>query len=685
MIRFRFNGQLLDEVPDGWDELDTTVRTDRQLLFLRTVVTDARFTFYRDGYLYLRDLWKNYGATCADVVLTIEEDPTDSQNWRPILRGRVKIPSLRWSAEPDRVSVSVEDLSFYSFLNNNKKIEANPELPKTKNGLPMSPALSTTYDLFDPATGFMTYSGRELYHVDDLMAHLVEFLSDGEVGFRTTAFGPGGRYGGYALQTLYRLRTNLTDQHLLSYTLEELLRELGVNFRAALALEYDGSRPILRLEPEEDLYQAGVGLQLNEVHPITEEYDASKLYGSVRVGSSLTRDQGGVLQFPEEIRWRGFAEEQYYLLGQCNTNAELDLLRKWNVSSNVIEDAVVQNVDTDDAQITWVQVDRGFGQASATNWLFTGPPYFYNEGLTNENVVRRWLGGIPSGLASELGQITGGTFYARKAGVQTLQVTAGTPTASLLQVRFADDYTAPGFDQGNNYGNGTAPGNPVAQVDSFFTAPVAGPYDLSALLDVSATIRSGATDGSITTLQARLRRYDPTGTTLLAQYLGPLVTIDWRPYITNFWNGLYFCKALSDATVAVQVAVDKLGLPCDAGDRVRVDLLVNSFGARFCSAGPITWTVDLGVQASSYFRCTASPDFGNFTQEADPTNFPSVLVKFTAPVGRLELDALLGDLTRRVRVDTQDRSWSGWVEACKYDHASGTAAFTLSTPPRLLP
>lgn len=677
MIRYRFDSTLLDELPEGWDELDTTVRTERSLLFLRTVVTDARFTFYRDGYRYLRERWKNYGANCQDVVLTVEEDATDSGNWRPILRGTVKIPALKWSNEPDAVVVAVEDLSYFSFLNNNKKIEVNPELPLTKNGEPLVPPSLHTYDLFEPLTG--TYNlQRDLYHVDELLEHLVTFLSDGALGFRSVAFGPGGKYEGYALQTIYRLRTGLTDDHVLSYNLEDFLRELGVNFRAALALEFDGSRPILRVEPEEDLYDAAVRLDLSEIHPILEEYDAAKLYGTVRVGSEVTQDQQGVLQFPEQTRWRGFIEEQYYLSGQCNTSAELDLMRKWSVSSNVLEDALYQNVDTNDESIQWVQVDRGLGRAVQDNWLTSAPPYYYNRDLTNEQTVRRWLGGIPSTLASELGVIPTGLFRASST-VNTSNVfdnylgAVGTVTNSTTPVLFDDDVVPPNFDAGGVF-------DPVLYR---FTPLVAGAYELESSVKISTTLVpitnwfSGGSDASVQALaRVVFKRYN-SGAVLVGNYVGPWSLVNFDPFKNQFgWS--------TNVTLNFS-ASHSLSIPFDLGDYCQVELQINSVTALGALNSLFIVRLRHSILFDSTFACIRSSDFGNFTQEADPANFRAALVKLEAPLTRQQMDHLLGDLTQRVRVTTQGRSWSGWLESLKYDHRTGTASITLSTSTRLLP
>lgn len=682
MLRFILDNTILDELPDGWDDLDTTLRTDRTLLSLRVRVFDAKLTFYRDGLRYLRQV--NAAGCCGEVRLTIEEDPQDAQLWTPLFRGVIKLPAAQWSYEPDLVTVSVEDAGWYAYLNNNKSLEVPLDLPLTKNGEPLTPPALHSYTLLNPDPLVPTTVARDLYHLDEVLTYLVAYLSDNRVDFYSQALFPGGQYEGYAIQTGYRLRTTFVDQLDLRPSLSGLLQELSKNFHLALALEETGGRPRLRLEPEEYFQGSAVVLQLEEVHPITVQADTQRLYASVKVGSDNTTPAFGFLQFPEGTRWRGFASEQYYLLGQCNVDTELDLVRSYVVSSNSIENAVFQNDDAYDEETFLLQVDRATGLAVQDNWLTPTPgaPLYFNPELTNEFVVRRWLSGVPASLAAELGAIISGQFKAFTRVVLTpATVTESSPTNFYPRVMFDDDFSGGGFDNGNVYGNGTAPGTSVTQANSRFTAPVAGTYDVSTQVELAVKVLAGTTINELDYwANLRLRRYDASNT-LVDEIIGPLTYIDFEPYYN-----INACSFTNDVTINISLSLAQVGLPMDSLDYVEVRVDIQSDGLYSCPApfAPV-YTIQTSIRPGSFFTCTGTPDFGNFTELVDCGAVPSQLVKFRAPLRRPELQALLDQPTGRIVVRTQERTWTGWLEQLKFDHGTGLADFTLLTAPNLLP
>ena len=679
MLRFILDQTILDELPDGWDDLDTTLRTDRTLLSVRVRVFDAKLTFYRDGLRYLRQV--NAAGCCGEVRLTIEEDPQDAQLWTTLFRGVIKLPAARWSYEPDLVTVSVEDAGWYAYLNNNKSLEVPLDLPLTKNGRPLTPPTLHNYTLLNPDPLVPTTVTRGLYHLDEVLAYLTTYLSDGQVDFYSAALGPLGPYAGYAIQTGYRLRTTFVDQLDLRPSLVGLLQELAKNFHLALALEDTGARPRLRLEPEEYFRGSAVVLQLDEVHPITVQADTQRLYASVKVGSDKTTPQAGFLQFPETTRWRGYATEQYYLLGQCNIDTELDLVRSYVVSSNSIENTVFQNDSAYDEDVFLLQVDRATGLAVQDNWLTPTPgaPLYFNPDLTNEATVRRWLSGVPASLATELGAVPSGTFRATTALTYAGVLDENTTTNTVAPVRFADDFTAPNFDQGNVYGNGTAPGGSVSQADSRFTAPVAGAYDLSVSLPVRGTVVRFSYGKLVLDFTPVIKRYD-SGNVLQDVTTGPTLTLDFRALADN-----NFCEYFTaDINLYGTVAMSVVGAPFNANDYAVVEVVVTSSSQGTCAAAP-DYDFNYYLLDSGIFACTQAPDFGNFTELVDCGTVPSQLVKFRTPLRRPELQALLDQPTGRVVVRTQERTWTGWLEQLKYDHGSGLADVTLLTAPNLLP
>lgn len=671
MIRFRLDDYLVQELPLGWDDLATSVKVDRTLVSTRLVTVDTRLRWYRDGFRYLRDVWRA-NPDCGEVLLRVEEDPHELGAWEVIYRGTVKLPAAQWSYEPDWVEAPIEDDSFYAYLKNNKDLEVDVTLPLSKNGEPLTPLTPTPWTFQDPL-GVQPDVVRDAYLLHDVLQFLVAYLSDLKVQLVAPPFAPGGPLEGFVLQTGYRLRTGLTLYEPLTVSLQDTLQELDKNFHLGLQLRFTGGVPELRLDFLDALNAGTPVLTLAEAHPVQATADAARLYGTVRVGSAKTLDQSGALPFPESIRWRGFIEEQYYLLGQCNLSTELDLVRQWVVSSNVLEQIVWNLDDGYDDQVCLVQVDVPTGHTANTNWLLATPGAvtYYNEALTNEQVVRRWLGGVPASLATELGNVPSGRFRAEKtaAGVQSGTLTSiPAPTSiSLAPVTFQDDATAPNFDNGNVYAPGT----------SRWTAPVAGLFSFEFQLQQACIFNPDPLAGLFGRWRGQsrgfLKRYD-SGGSLIETVYSTYLNLDTYGTISPYSAGT---AAVTFAFVHTRQAT----FACNAGDYVVVGWegwVETVIAGAFASLGYY-------LRPTSYFACTQTTDFGDFTQTVDAARNLNYLLRFKAPLTRPQLRAVLANPSGAVDLTVQGRRFRGWLEALKYDHSTNLADFTLATAHNLLP
>ena len=677
MIRFRLDNLILDELPLGWDDLTTNVTVDRSLLFARLVNIDTRLTWYRDGYDYLLQQYRQVNG-CTQVQVVIEEDPQAVGAWEVIYRGIIKLAAVKWNYEPDSADTPIEDDSWYSFLTNNKAIEVNVTLPQTKNGITTLLIQPKTVQGFDPASGIYDNVARTMYTVHDVLEWIVRYLSDEEVGFRSDVLSTG-EFRNMLLQTGYRLRTQLEDKLPLTLTLEDALKECSKHFALGCQLQFTGARPILRVEPIDYFYQRRTELQLDHVQPVEVTTDVARLYATVTTGGEQTQEQGNNLSFPEQTRWYGFAKEQYYLLGQCNLNANLDLVRGWVTSSNVWQELVVNNVDTWDEDVfllsTYDPNLLGTRNATQTNWLAANtPPFYYNEALTNEQVVTRWLGGIPNTLAAELGALVPGRFRA-SSNVPTAwlfrnQVNTGNVT--WTPVNFQDETTPPNFDTGGVYDPGLAR----------WYAPSAGLYELNAEVLVQHYLDAGLNgpySGSVQTYYTvRYLRYNAANT-LQATYISDPWLIDWDQYHDP---GAPACTWTADVNLTKTLNWTR-SIPCDAGDYVVVQL-AQSTSAATCSA-PQFWTVFFRIAVGSYFQCQRTTELGDFTEYVNPDAARNVLLRFDAPLGRDQLRGLLANLSGAVVVNTNGRTFKGWVERLKFDAGTNLASFTLLTSKNLLP
>lgn len=685
MLRLRLDATYLDEQPAGLDELVTAVKYDRSLLPARLTTLDSRLTFYADGYAYLRRALRQHGPT-HEVEVQLEEALAQGAPWRPIFRGVVKLAAVNWSHRPDLAQVPVEDRGWYAYLRNNRGVAVRVDLPETKNGLALTPVprVSVTFD--DPS-GSPASEGRQGYRVLDVLTHLVAFLTDHRVQVRSDVLEAGGDYDYGALFSGYRLRTDTDPDEALEFKLGDFLQELHRLWALEAEVEDELSgTPTLRLEPPSYFYPSRVGLRLSGAHPVTERVQTDRLYASVKLATGTVVPQGGFLQFPSSTRWRGWREESFYLLGQANLDAELDLSRRWTYDSNALEDVLfhVTTDETYDGQTFFVQYDPGTGNAVLENWLTSGaPPSYFNPDTTNEAVALRHLGGLPADLAALLGLPPTGTFRATHAGSSSIQPDHTAPTANLNPLRFADDYTAPNFDQGNVYGNGTAPGFPVSAANSRFTAPTSGAYDLRAWVRINLELLAAYQEGSLlVTGTLSLRRYAAGGGAPLATYTTSQV-LD----LSSFQLNCYWSR---DVSAKLELDLVAAAVPLDATDYVEASLSLNvgdGPDVNGCAAGMLRARVDGRVDRSSFFACTfASGAFGNFTQAADPAGWRAVELTFQTALTGPQREALLADRRAQVELLHPDgRRFLGWLAAYRHERDTNLTDLTLVTTPRLLP
>ena len=273
--------------------------------------------------------------------------------------------------------------------------------------------------------------------------------------------------------------------------------------------------PVLRIELEADTYGTGTAIAMLQQDDLLQSIDTDLLYAKVEIGSDkFIKDEDAQFSLPF-LPMQGFTKEEYHLNGTCNTDAALDLVSSFVIDNDVIEDCCINNIDDHDNEIFLIQYDQSTLRATKGDYLIAGgPPWLYNEQLLNITVANRWrfkAGGVinidpldGSFLAYGSANFNSNLFANPPAGV--------TQTSAYVQMRYDNDYTAPGFDTTNNWGNGTPQGSPVSQANSRYTAPAFGFYifDTNTFWQVTQSGNAGGVGdmGDVThTIEIRINRF----------------------------------------------------------------------------------------------------------------------------------------------------------------------------------
>lgn len=482
LTRYILDGIIINELPEGWEKRVTTINNDRDLKG-RLVTEDATLTWYADGYVYIKSIFDN--DIVGEIAIEIQNDALHNGTWVTSYEGILKMPGCQFNIAPNYVKTKIEDDGFYSRINNNKSIKTTVNNGRSKNDVEIDVAAPLLLNCFDPVDGTFGYSQRTCYSIDECFRYMIDFVSDGEVGYVSDTFfvdlTTPGEYAKFVIIRGIELRLGNTNTDVfLELDFKTLYKEVDKKFNIGFRMERINGKPTMRIEKESWFYQNSPSVQFNNLRDINRTVDADFLYSAIELGSSTTELVG---DFPEDVRWLGFYDEQFYLLGKSNIDRVLDLKSDWIISSNVIGDVVVNNADSYDDDIFIIEINNFTGVlASATNWLSSTPPYYYNENLINQHVTDRWLDGIPSSIVAQLG-IADYRFRAidtNSYSVYIVPYAAGVNDYSSHR-QFSDDYTQPyQFDPSNSYGDGTAQGTPVTQAKSRYTAIAGGIFSFVA-------------------------------------------------------------------------------------------------------------------------------------------------------------------------------------------------------------
>lgn len=517
-MRYRYflNSVLINE-PQGWDRFVTDIkRNDSEGTI--DVSKEFNLTFGVDEYNYFKNEIETQ-SYCGVSDILIQYTLDDGSTWNEFHRGKIFHTDLKFNEKTKEVSVKVQDNSYYAFINNNKNVGTFFFTGITKNGFTQSPVNAYTFIPADygntpyppNTTGGFEYKCYRLY---DCFDYLINFMTDGSVGFQSTALQSGGEFDEYFITTGYILKYSILNGYngainpagineqqfkdsWKQISFQTLFEEVRKRFNLIYWIEYPGGNPVLRIEKENSARSTNVIPISN--HPIDElisEIDESKLYGTVQMGNGAVTEQAFWAPFPDRLQLIGFKDEELNTSGNCNLNSTLNLKTEFIHDANTLLELVDQGWGTAygdefNQDIFVFHAERILPLTCSwymTNWLFAPPPYFPNETLTNANIIKRFFNSIPFSLSQYYGQDPNSAVVAAHIASTDAIPNDGTYPAFDEPIQFSDDSIL-GYDPFNIYGNGTS--NPVSQANSRYTAPYTGTYYMSFQFDTILTNFAG--------------------------------------------------------------------------------------------------------------------------------------------------------------------------------------------------
>jgi len=614
---FYLDDVLLDTDPKGWDDINFMIKLDKDLNG-RLIFIDVELEFFDDGFTYLTDKLYEDGF-CETVNLKIMEACADS-NYRLIHEGIIFLSKLQIDEKTCGVKVRPDDNSFYAKIDKNRGLNVLPWVEQSKNGVEIEPAELEKILFFNPVdgvyyphtlvTGDYTSTGYKAFEV---FRYLVAWMTDGTVDFGSTLFDTGGELEFFMLTTgtvLFTVQSGLNqvafeDSFPEDLSFENFFKEVYKKEAIGFYIDYSGLRPKLWIEKIQEIPTGTDAATFDNIKfGVRTTVDTQRLYSTIEIGSDIVQNVPS-LQFPP-VDWLGFNHESYNVLGNCGVDTTLDLVSGYIIDSNVIEDAI--NTPSDEyegefALIECYQFTSNANVATQTNNL-TGvtPPYFYNQGLVNNEVAKRFFGAIPVSIAKYLGN-QDNTFFATMTTDNQLHGVGGGTTVDSQILPFQNDYDFPNFDTSNNW-NADAP--PTAGA-ALYTVPQSGQYTFAS----SIVVRMGGIVGVAFALYDVL----DSGGTLLTTYVS---------------EGQRFTLG----TTQIHVLNTSQTINLTIGQKVRL---------RFRWTNESTVTSGFRVMSTSTFACTSDVTGGGIYATYDPKDYLGLLHEFEYNISASQWAAILAD------------------------------------------
>lgn len=669
-FRFYLDGQLTDQ-PMNDTELSTSVRRDNNLSNL-TITQDIEIEYNGNnglnpgeisGYQYLYD--KFFDPGCSEISIQIYEQ-IDTTNTVLFYVGIIKVPSIKIDLQRLIAKTKIQDNNYYSFINNNRNVPVDLAAEKSKSLDDITAINQYDCDLFNSVNGvyFSTvgeyFKGYKVYDAFDI---IIRALSDNKVTFQSNFLANLTDVPFIFSWGNLRNVNNYTSYNI---SFDTLFNEINKIY--SLFYFFDTSdplNPILRIEDYDSSFNGSTVYSFTDIKELDVSYDLSNYVSDIDVGSEfVTVGTAANYPFTNDFLYDGWAIKNVYPEGQCNVNTKLDLVNKFCIHNNTIQDVVVMNTGEYKGEYFLIACDNvddvNFTATAIQYDPFNAGDTFYNFPFNNYNKLQRHSTKFTSNLGNflnlgmELFRALRGTSNSDDVIYQGvgpaspyLMPNVGGVFSSLANnLEATNESTLGGFDMNNNYDTTTWQ----------YTAPLDGEYSFAMQLKVTITgLGSAVAAGQYFKI-----------TVYLVGSTGPGAFITAPTQSLQFFaNGTYVCNVAANANLFIGDTVSAYydvmyyyPLPFNQGDVAN---------PRFCR-----------VNFDSFFECIGSPD-GSLIPYVGDANVRKYLYEFEYDIPQNQFLQLKSVITQPVKFEKDGVTNVGWVDSIKRNDWTGMTTIKLIT------
>jgi hypothetical protein len=630
-IKFLIDGADRGQ-PTNAEEFGVSVSLD-QTINARIVSFDNDLTFVGGTYEYIfNNLVETGGCSLIDVEVQYECAGT----WKRLANGYIIVSECNFDLDKCQVKTKIYDDSFSTKINNNKSIPFYSNSDITKNLQTATPPTIYDVSFFNASNGdFDVVNLVGCIKIYDALKFLVSCMSDNFVDFESDYFRNQINEFGYGktLMMTNGLAIRTPNQSPTQMTFDKLYEALNKKIRLGMVIQRQANgRPLLRIENYDYFQQLGESCNLYDQPNIKMAFDKSQLYAAVNFGSDpflypAECDGGnGGCTFPQ-IAFRGFRDETFGILGECNT-ANVMNLKSGDVvfDTNIIDDCFRFNNDQYD--LGMVLVDANFFGPS--NMIFADDQdplgyggHVYNASYINEQVSQNWLGGFPNSLFQYLSV---GFNPFDTVVIANSNYTVG--AEPFWQIDFGGN-----LDYSTYNGSYIPFGNQFYDPNNLFdgqsyAVPYTGLYNVKGSIALQK-ILLGAANTTLRNFQVMVRRFDSSAA-LIQTTLGA---------VSQSVLGRFDMYCDFDVQVA-----------CNATDLIRIDIFGNFLSAAGLLGQGLLNTATYNDQTrATNLYIKGEPFEPTALVDVDPNSVRRLDYSFDRPLRMEEIEAILDNTSRPIK------------------------------------
>ena len=630
-IKFLIDGADRGQ-PTNAEEFGVSISLD-SAINARIFSFDNDLLFVGGVYQYIFD---NLVETGGCSLIDVEVQYMCSGIWKRLTNGYIIVSECSFDLDKCQVRTKIYDDSFSTKINNNKSIPFYSNSDITKNLQPATPP--TVYDVsfFNPATGdFDVVNLVGCIKIYDAFKFLVSCMSDNFVDFESDYFRNQINDDGYGktLMMTNGLAIRTPSQAPTQMTFDKLYEALNKKIRLGMVIQRQANgRPLLRIENYDYFQQLGESCNLYDQPNIKMAFDKSQLYAAVNFGSdpflypSECDGGNGGCTFPQ-IAFRGFRDETFGILGECNTGNVMDLKSGDVVfDTNVIDD--IFRFNNDQYDLGMVLVDCNF--FGPTNMIFADDQdplgiggHVYNADYINEQVSQNWLGGFPNSLFQYLS-----VGFNPSDTLMYAYSNYATGFEPFWQIDFGSNLDYSGYNGSYiPFSNEYDPNNLFD--GQTYTVPFTGLYNVKGSIALQK-ILLGAANNTGRNFKVMVRRFDSSAALLQTTYSALSQTV----------VGQFDMYCDFDVNVA-----------CNATDLIRIDI-VGNFTSNITAPlgqGLLNTVSYNGQSRATNVFIQGEPFEPTALVDVDPNSVRRLDYSFERPLRMEEIEAILENTSRPIK------------------------------------